>query len=51
MIPMKALHISTQITRENAEKMKITNGMRYDLKPTPVLLAHMEYHRDVIFIR
>lgn len=45
------LRISSQLTRENAERLRLTSGEIYDLKPTPNLLAHMEYHRDMIFIR
>lgn len=43
--------ISSFVGMENAERLHISKGMKVDLRASNRLLAYMEYHRDVLFVR
>lgn len=43
--------ISSFVGMENTRRLHISKGMIVDLRPTRRLLAYMEYHRDVLFVK
>jgi len=43
--------ISAFVGMANQSRLHIFNGMKVDLHPSVRLLAYMEYHRDVLFVK
>ena len=43
--------LSSMISSDNAEKLKIDSSKRYDIKYVPAMKDFMNYHREVIFIK
>lgn len=43
--------ISSFVGKDNVERLHISSGMQVDLRATNRLLAYLEYHRDVLFVR
>lgn len=43
--------ISAFVGMSNQSRLHIFNGMKVDLHPSVRLLAYMEYHRDVLFVK
>ena len=43
--------ISSFVGLENMNRLHISKGMEVDLRATRRLLAYMEYHRDVLFVK
>jgi len=43
--------LSSMITTDNAQKLKIDNGKKYDIQYNPSMKDFLAYHRDVIFVK
>lgn len=43
--------ISTFVGEANQSRLHIFSGMKIDLQPSTRLLAYLEYHRDVLFVK
>jgi predicted restriction endonuclease len=43
--------VSPQISLEDRTKLHLSTDMTYDLKASGKMREHLDYHRDVIFVR
>ena len=43
--------ISPYVGAANESRLHIFKGMKVDLQPSTKLLAYLEYHRDVLYVR
>ena len=45
------IEISSSVKKEDQEKFSLLKNTYFDLKITASLKEHLEYHRDIIFIK
>lgn len=43
--------LSSMVTKDNAEKLRLSPSMKYDIKYDPGMKDYLDYHRNIIFIR
>ena len=46
-----ASHIKPYVGAANESRLHIFKGMKVDLQPSTKLLAYLEYHRDVLYVK
>ncbi len=43
--------ISSQLSDEDKNKLHLSTDIEYDLKMTSKMLEHLDYHRDIVFVK
>jgi len=43
--------ISSQLSNEDKSKLHLSTDIEYDLKMSSKMMEHLDYHRDIIFVR
>ena len=43
--------ISSQLSDEDKNKLHLSTNIQYDLKMSSKMMEHLDYHRDIIFVR
>ena len=43
--------ISSQLSNEDKSKLHLSTDIEYDLKMTSKMLEHLDYHRDIVFVK